>query len=283
MNSAAEIIQALQAAGVKPHRLRGQNFLLDQRILAEIAGLLGPGEAGAVLEIGAGLGALSQYLAKAAGQLALLEIEPAFAARLRALFADEPQVRVVQADALAFDYAAFAKAAGWPAYSVFGNLPYNITTPLLQRLLTQGGGWLSLTLLLQKEAALRICQGQGRENGPLTLLTEYYGRARLCFSVPAGAFYPRPAVESAVIRIERRQPPLPEAEAAGLFRLIRACFAQRRKTLANGAFAQLGLTRQAWLESLAAAGISSQTRAEALGLPDFQALYQRLTAVSERI
>jgi len=277
MNGSAAIIRALQETGVKPHRLRGQNFLLDQQVLERIADLAPREELAAALEIGAGLGALSLLLAERAAQLALLEIEPSFVARLQALFAAQPHVMVLQADALDFDYAGFSEARNWPAYAVFGNIPYHITTPLLKRLLQQGGRWTSLTLLLQKEAALRICQGQGRENGPLPLLAEYYGEAKLCFTVAAEAFYPRPAVESALIRIRRRERPIVQADSQGLFRLIEAAFAQRRKTLVNSLTASYaGPSREQWLDVLDACGIGPGLRAEQLGLQYFARIYDKL-------
>jgi len=277
MNGAEQTMRALRETGVTPHRLRGQNFLLDTQVLERIVGLARREELDAALEIGAGLGALSLLLAERARQLTLLEIEPAFAARLQALFADRPHVTVLQADALAFDYAGLAQERRWSSYAVFGNIPYHITTPLLQRLLPAGGCWSSLTLLLQKEAARRICQGQGRGNGPLPLLAEYFGQAEFCFTVGPAAFYPRPAVDSAVIRIRRHERPVVQADSEGLFRLIEAAFAQRRKTLLNALTAShAGLSREQWLDVLAACGVKASARAEQLGLGDFARIYEKL-------
>lgn len=269
-----ELIAALNSLGVRPDKLRGQNFLLDQGVLQDIVASAALPEGLPVVEIGPGLGALSCLLAERQSPLTLIEVEPAFAARLREVFAGQEHVQVIEADALDFDFAACCLERGWTEYAVMGNLPYSITTPLLKKLLAEGGPWRSLTLLLQKEAARRIAAGQGRENGPLTLLAQYYGEAQLGLIVPPGAFYPQPAVDSQLLCVNRRHQPPVEGEAEKLFRFIEAAFAHRRKQLVHelAAFSP-GRDKDCWRENLAGLGLKPTARAEELTLADFAALY----------
>lgn len=259
----------LRSLNLRPHALRGQNFLVDEGIIRRILALdsFGPGDR--VLEVGPGLGALTRPLARTVGSLTALEVEPALAALLAKEFNGQPHIQIVNIDALAFDYAAF----GREEYCVCANLPYSITTPLLKKLLLNGGSWRSLTLMLQWEAARRICQGQGRANGPLPLLAEYCAERELCFPVERECFSPAPAVRSAVIRLRRRQSPPVAGDIHAILALAEAGFAGRRKTLVNSlSSARPQLSREFWQQGLTELGLPLNVRAEELGLPDFAAL-----------
>ena len=190
-------------------------------------------------------------------------------------FAGAAHVRVVQADALRFAYDSLYA----DGYALFANMPYHITTPLLKRLLCDGGAWRSMVLMMQKEAAHRICLGQGRDNGPLSLLAAYYGVCELCFDLPPAAFYPPPAVTSTVIRITRHATPPVPGNIAAIMRIVEAGFAERRKLLANSlAASPLPGGKDDWLAALAACGLPADCRAESLSLTDFAALARWQTA-----
>ncbi len=282
MYEAEQVHRLLADLGVHPHRLRGQNFLLDEAVVERILAAASPTAADAVLEIGPGLGVLSRGLAEQAGRLFLLELEPAFAERLADRFAFEEQVEVIQADAVTFDYEAFCRERQISGYQLVANLPYNITTPFLRRLLLEGGPWERATLMLQKEAAQRVCAGPGRDNGPLPLLTQYRAEATILFDVPREAFYPAPAVCSSVIRLTRRSQPPVEAEPMRLMALIEAAFSQRRKQLVNnlcGCYHRAdgsALSREQVTAALESCGFPATVRGEALTLADFAALLARL-------
>lgn len=275
MDNIKWIQSLLREAGVDPRRQRGQNFLLDETVAERIVTSAEVGKEDTVIEIGPGLGAMSEILAERAGKLILIEIETAFAARLKDHFAFRPEVTVIEADAASFDYAGFCAEQGIDGYKVVANLPYSVTTPVIKQLLQNGGPWQSMTLMLQKEAAKRIAKGKGRENGPLTLLMEYYADAELLFDVPPKAFYPAPAVNSAILQAIRREPAV-DAEPAALYRFLERCFLQRRKLLTNSLNGSYGRNRQQWAELLTACGFSETVRAEELTLADFACLFDSI-------
>jgi 16S rRNA (adenine1518-N6/adenine1519-N6)-dimethyltransferase len=268
-----EIQAVLNTLNIRPHKLRGQNFLVSQNIVDQIVSLDPILPEMPVLEIGAGLGALSKALSERTNRLDLLEIEPCFAQRLEQLFAEEENIKVHLADVLCFNYVSLYRSK---EYLIYGNIPYNITTPLLKKLFYHGANWRRMTLMLQKEAAERLVRGQGRENGPLPLMLDYFGIGEIRFIVPKEAFYPMPAVMSAVITIDRHIGAVPNQDFLDLFAFIEAAFAQRRKTLANVlAASSLGGDRGFWQELFCFCGFSPNTRAEELSLDDFQRLYCR--------
>ncbi|MDO4733298.1 MAG: 16S rRNA (adenine(1518)-N(6)/adenine(1519)-N(6))-dimethyltransferase RsmA [Bacillota bacterium] len=276
------IKQILQGMSVHPHRLRGQNFLINDSVVEQIIAATRLSPEDYVIEIGPGLGVLSQKLAEIGAPCLLLEIEDAFAARLQDLFTFEPHVKLLCLDALDFDFSAYCAEEGISAYHLVANLPYNITSPMMKKLLLHGGPWERATLMLQKEAAQRICAGSGRENGPLTLLTQYCAEAELLFDVPPEAFYPQPSVRSAVIQLRRREEPPVDAAPDALLHLIDAAFSQRRKQLVNTltAFYQRSdgrrFSRADLLPLIEACGLKPGIRAEEMDLFAFAALLQKL-------
>jgi 16S rRNA (adenine1518-N6/adenine1519-N6)-dimethyltransferase len=265
----------LRELKVSPNKLLGQNFLISGSVAEKITAAAGINDGGGVLEIGAGLGALSEQLAAGAGFLTLIELDGRLHTHLRCLFAGRERVEVIQADALSFDYAAYAAARNWREYLLVANLPYSITSPLIQRLLLRGGSWRSLTLMTQYEAAIKLLPAPNAgTNGPLSLLAQYFGTACLLFTVPKECFFPAPQVESAVIQLMRHaQPPFVLADTERFARFLSAAFSHRRKTLTNSLNGCLGGGADFWRQALRCCGVGENKRAEQLALPDYAALY----------
>lgn len=262
---------ALGGLGVHPRRRLGQNFLADPRVAARIV------EAAAVngrvvVEIGAGMGALSESLAAAAGELFLVELDARLAAALRERFAGVAHVQVVAADALEVDYGRLLD--GRRRAVVVANLPYSVGSQILLRLITFRAAVERLVLMLQSEVAARLVARPGTKTyGALTLWTALYGRSELLFRVPAGAFVPRPKVESAVVSIALQCEPRATLLDEAHFRtIVRAAFGQRRKTLRA---ALRGLADPADFER---AGIDAGRRGETLSLDEFARLSDTIHA-----
>ena len=152
---------------------------------------------------------MTRLLVKRFSTVTALEIEQEFAVYLQSELSQSDALQIINIDALCYDFTAFNNAE---PYVLFANVPYSITTPLMKKLFLEGGAWSSMILLVQKEAGQRICEGKGRTNSPLTLLTEYFSIAKMCFDVPPSAFWPRPKVMSSVIRLDRRDKPVVDAD-----------------------------------------------------------------------
>ncbi|NLW80020.1 MAG: 16S rRNA (adenine(1518)-N(6)/adenine(1519)-N(6))-dimethyltransferase RsmA [Ruminococcaceae bacterium] len=260
----------------------GQHFLVNPAVcprLCEAAGL-GPGSD--VLEIGPGFGTLTQELAARARRVVALEVDSRLLPVLDETLADYTNVRVVQGDVMQTDLNALvAKMFGGPV-TVCANLPYYITSPVVMKLLESRLPANNLTLMVQKEAAQRMAAAPGsRQAGAISYAVHYYAQPKLVFDVSAGSFTPPPKVKSAVIRLDiRKNPPLadePEREAR-LFRLVRAAFGQRRKTLVNAASAGLGVPKAALAGAMDTLGLPPLARPEELTLEQFMALEGELAA-----
>jgi 16S rRNA (adenine1518-N6/adenine1519-N6)-dimethyltransferase len=256
---------ALGELDFRPSRRRGQNFLVDERVAARIVAAADVTRR-RVVEIGPGLGALSERLAPAAAALALVELDAELAERLRRRFADSPAVSVVTADALAVDFdAALGAERPW---RVVANLPYSVGSQILLRLIEERGRFDKLVLMLQREVAERIvAEPGGGDYGPLAIAVALRGRARTLFRVAPGSFKPRPKVESTVLEVDLTVEPRVRPRDEKTFRtLVRASFSQRRKMLRR---ALEGRVDAATFE---AAGIDSTRRAETLSLEEFARL-----------
>lgn len=264
-----QVRRSLKQLHVNPQRLMGQNFLCDAGVVKRIAAVRPLTKNDRLLEVGPGLGALTEELAMSGARITGLELDDDLAAYLKAKFVLNENVEILHGDALAFDYTSFACKQ---PFRVYANVPYSITTPLMKKLLLHGGAWQSLTLMLQKEAALRIVNGHGRSNGPLTILADYYGICRLLFDVPADCFWPQPKVNSAVIDIERRTAPPVDGDICAIMKLVEAGFAERRKLLLNSFAAASGCSKDYWRQALAECGLPDTLRAEQLTLDDFARL-----------
>lgn len=254
----------------------GQNFLINPSVCPRMAGLCHPDLDGdfAVLEIGPGIGVLTKELAQVAKRVISIELDTRLLPILQETLADCPNVTVVNGDAMKLDLAAVLKehADGLPVV-VCANLPYYITSPLLMRLLESRLPVEAITVLVQKEAAVRLCaEPATRECGAVTLAVRYFAEPEILFSVSRGSFLPAPKVDSSVIRLRlHSDPPCEIADEALFFRLVHAAFQQRRKTLSNS-LGCAGYTKEQIANALQAAGLSPTARAEELTLAQYAAL-----------
>ncbi|MDA8169072.1 MAG: 16S rRNA (adenine(1518)-N(6)/adenine(1519)-N(6))-dimethyltransferase RsmA [Nitrospiraceae bacterium] len=241
-----------------------QNFLFDPSILKRIVAASGIGPEDTVVEIGPGLGTLTGELCRRAGKVVAIEVDRRLYERMKAREAGFRNLTVELGDALRFPYGDLGE------FRVVANIPYHITTPIIFRLLEEKG-LRSMTLTIQKEVAQRIAAGPGSKTyGVLSLMVQYRGRPELKFTIPRGAFRPVPKVDSACIHIDVHvRPPVAVRDEALLFRLVKAAFSQRRKTVANGIKSVCG---EGTLEALRRAGIEAGRRPETLSLEEFARL-----------
>jgi 16S rRNA (adenine1518-N6/adenine1519-N6)-dimethyltransferase len=255
-------------------RALGQHFLRGAGVARAIVDLLAPSASDLVVEIGPGEGALTDHLARRAGRVVALEVDRDLIDRLRRRLA---AVEVVEADARTWDYGALERPAGGRVL-IAGNLPYSVGKPILQALVDARTSIDAMALMLQLEVAERVAAAPGSKTyGSLSILTQVYCDVRIAFRVPPGAFRPPPKVESAVLHL--RPLAVPRVEPVDLRRfhtVVRAAFAQRRKTLANALAAGLALPVEAARQAAGAAGVDPARRAETLDIKEFAALARRL-------
>lgn len=255
----------------------GQNFLIDSHILEKIVESAEITKDDCVLEIGPGIGTMTQYLAESAGQVIAVEIDQSLIPILADTLSDYDNVTVINEDILKVDIQKLVdeKNEGRPI-KVVANLPYYITTPIIMGLFESHVPLHSITIMVQKEVADRMQVGPGtKDYGALSLAVQYYAKPEIVAYVSPGCFIPKPNVGSAVIRLKRyAQPPVEVADEAFLFRLIRAAFNQRRKTLANGIAnaSDIPCSREQAQEALEKLGFSASVRGEALTLQQFAIL-----------
>ena len=235
----------------------GQNFLIADWVPRDIADAAGLDEGCAVLEIGPGIGPLTRELSRRAGRVAAVELDRSLLPILAETLADCPNVEVVPGDVMKLDLAALA-AEKFDGLTVkaCANLPYNITTPVITKLL-EAGCFQAATVMIQREVARRICAAPGDSDcGAFSLFCQYHARCELLFEVPPDCFLPAPKVTSAVVRCRMRQTPAvsPACGQDFFFRTVRAAFAQRRKTLANSLASVFGLGRERIVPDCAGGG-----------------------------
>lgn len=255
----------------------GQNFLIDPHVLEKIIQSARITKEDYVLEIGPGIGTMTQYLAEAAGKVRAVEIDTALIPILEETLKDYSNVSILQGDILKVDVNQMVEEEneGKPI-KVVANLPYYITTPIIMGLFEKKIPLQSITIMVQKEVAQRMQTGPGsKDYGALSLAVQYYAKPEIVANVPPNCFIPRPKVGSAVIRLERHpRPPVEVSDEALMFCLIRASFSQRRKTLVNSLknSQNLSLSREEIEEALNKCGIPLTIRGEALGLEEFAKL-----------
>ncbi len=257
----------------------GQNFLINPSVCPRMAEACGATPDSGVLEIGPGIGVLTRELALRAGKGVAVELDDRLPPVLAETLAGQNNVTIVQGDCMKLDLAAIIRDSfGDRPVSVCANLPYYITSPILMMLLESRLPVDSITVMVQREAAQRLCATPGtRQAGAVTLAMQYYAEAQTLFTVSRGSFLPAPNVDSAVIRLTvRRQPPCTVRDERQMFRLIRAGFGQRRKTLLN-ALTAAGFGKDTLAAALSTAGIDPTARAEQLTLPQFAALSDALS------
>lgn len=263
----------LRRHGLRPKKGLGQNFLVDSAGLEKVVAAADIEPSDVVLEVGPGLGGLTRQLAQRARRVVAVELDLRLFPPLQETLAPFSNVELVQGDILE---QAPGELVGEHGYLVVANIPYYITSALLRHLLEAEIRPRRLVLTVQREVAERICAGPG-EMSLLALSVQIHGQPRVMARLPAGMFYPRPKVDSSVVRVDLHPTAsLPADELAAFFRLARAGFGQRRKTLRNSLSAGLGLPRARVEELLQGAEIDPQRRAETLGLEEWQALAHRL-------
>ncbi len=262
----------------------GQNFLIDTHVLEKIISAAGITKDDCVLEIGPGIGTMTQYLAENAGHVVAVEIDRNLIPILKETLADYNNVTVINEDILRVDIKALAEEYnGGKPIKVVANLPYYITTPIIMGLFESGVPIDNITVMVQKEVADRMKEGPGsKDYGALSLAVQYYAEPEIVANVPPNCFIPRPNVGSAVIRLTRhKEMPVEVKDPALMFKIIRASFNQRRKTLQNGLgnASELPYTKEQIAAAIAEMGLTPTIRGEALSLAQFAQLSDILGAM----
>ena len=270
-------IEILQKYNFNFQKKFGQNFLIDEHVLDKIIRAAEITKDDYVLEIGPGIGTMTQYLACAAREVTAVEIDRALIPILEDTLKEYDNVSIINEDILKVDIKELAdKYNGGRPIKVVANLPYYITTPIIMGLFESHVPLESITVMVQKEVADRMQVGPGtKDYGALSLAVQYYAEPYIVANVPPNCFMPRPAVGSAVIRLTRHQkPPVEVMDEKLMFRLIRASFNQRRKTLANGLknSGELNLSKEVITAAIEKLGKGSSVRGEALDLEEFARL-----------
>ncbi len=276
-----EIIQKYNFAFQKKF---GQNFLIDTHVLDKIIAAANVTKEDTVLEIGPGIGTMTQRLAEAAGRVFAVEIDTNLIPILNETLGDCENVTVINEDILKVDIKKLTEEGGQGRpVKVVANLPYYITTPIIMGLFESGAPIANITVMVQKEVAERMQVGPGsKDYGALSLAVQYYAEPYIVANVPPNCFIPRPNVGSAVIRLTRyEKPPVQVADKRLMFALIRASFNQRRKTLLNGLSnsQELSFSKEAIAAAIADLGLAPAVRGETLSLEQFARLSDRLGEV----
>ena len=268
------IKELLSKHGFTFSKALGQNFLVNPSVCPRMAEYSGAGRGVGVIEIGPGIGVLTNELCQLADKVVAVELDKRLLPVLAETLEEYDNIRIVNADVLELDLKALiAEEFAGMEVVVCANLPYYITSPVIMKLLEDRLPITAVTVMVQKEAAQRICAEVGsRMSGAVTVSVNYYAKPQLLFGVSAGSFMPAPKVDSAVIRLDiLKQPPV-QADEKLFFAVVKAAFSQRRKVIANSLSAGLGRSKEEITSVLGAAGVSPTARAEKLSLEDFAAI-----------
>lgn len=267
----------------------GQNFLIDLNVLGNIVGAAGLTPESGVLEIGPGIGSLTEQSAKLAKKVVALEIDQRLLPILDDSMAPYPHVSVIHGDALELDLSEIVEreftSQGITDLAVVANLPYYVTTPIIMRILEAKAPFRTLVMMIQKEVAERIGAKPGtKAYGSLSIAIQYFAEAEVCFTVPKQVFIPAPNVDSAVIRLNiRKEPAVRVEDEAFFFEVTRASFAQRRKTILNNLTSHFGKASKPDVEAaLEKAGVDPKRRGETLSLEEFAQLADALLSLKKR-
>ncbi len=277
LGNSARTKEILNKYNMSAKKKFGQNFLIDSGVLENIVEAAGVTKEDCVLEIGPGIGTLTQYLAEAAGRVVAVEIDKTLMPVLSDTLSEYDNVTIINDDVLKVDIQAVAKEhnAGKPM-KVVANLPYYITTPIIMKLFESGAPIESITVMVQKEVADRMTEGPGsKDYGSLSLAVGYYAKPESVCDVPPSSFIPQPNVGSAVVKLTKYDKPRVDvADEKFMFEIIRTSFNQRRKTLSNSLSNSpaLGVSRQQVTDALTEMGINDKARGETLSLEQFAAL-----------
>lgn len=273
----------LRSHGISARKRFGQNFLIDRGVLEDTIAAAGIGPEDVVLEIGPGIGTLTQYLAAAAGRVIAVEIDHALEEVLADTLSGWKNIEIVWGDILKLDLGELIGDSG--PVKVVANLPYYITTPILMKLLESDAPVSGITIMVQKEVADRMTAGPGtKDYGALSLAVQYYADPKCVRIVHPSSFMPQPGVDSAVMHLARYEtPPVRVRDEKLLFNLIRASFNQRRKKLVNGisSYPAAGITKEQAEEAVEKCGFRPDVRGEALTLAEFAMLADALSAAGE--
>ncbi|MGD0696186.1 MAG: 16S rRNA (adenine(1518)-N(6)/adenine(1519)-N(6))-dimethyltransferase RsmA [Terriglobia bacterium] len=268
-----------------PQRRRprlGQHFLTGSHYCKRIVSSLGLGAGDLVIEIGAGRGALTGLLRERAGRVVAIEVDRSLAAKLEEQFRADAQVEIIRADILAVDFADICRRHGADQCYVVGNLPYYITSPIIDRLRNFRRAIRGMALLVQREVADRLVAAPGRRDyGYLSVSVQLFSQPRVLFTIPPGAFSPPPKVQSALVEFKMtpRFPEMSVAQEERFLEFVKLCFAHKRKSLTNNLSAII--SRQGVGEELERLGLSSTVRAEQLTLEQFGKLFECATGKME--
>jgi len=277
MSSPRAVRDALAQLGIRPRKRWGQHFLIDANTVERIVSVAEPADT--VLEIGPGLGVLTEYLAEITDQVVAVEVDPTLAAWLSERFRGESHVQIVQADALETTWSELLPSNA--EVQALGNLPYNITAPLLERLIQHRDRVRSAVWTVQREVATKLLADPGsRETSSLGIRVQAYCHVERAFNVSKNAFYPPPEVESAVLAIESRAKPAFSAPDWAFQQAVRAAFGVRRKTLRRALAIGLAISTDESGRLLRSAGIDEHRRGETLTMGEFDRLAQALASTS---
>lgn len=277
LGNAARTKEVLSKYNMSAKKKFGQNFLIDSGVLDGIVEASGVTKEDCVLEIGPGIGSLTQYLAEAAKRVVSVEIDKTLIPVLNDTLSEYDNVTIINEDILKVDIESIVKEYNeGRAIKVVANLPYYITTPIIMKLFESGAPIDSITVMVQKEVADRMVMGPGNKDyGSLSLAVGYYAKATAVMNVPPGSFIPQPNVGSAVVHLKRYEKPAVEVgNEKYMFEIIRTAFNQRRKTLSNSLSnnPSLKVTRQQVQDALTEININEKARGEILSLTQFARL-----------
>ena len=279
LSDPGHIKEVLARHGFHFSKALGQNFLINPGVCPRMAAECGAQACKGVIEVGPGIGVLTWELSQVAEKVCAIELDSRLFPVLEETLAGRDNVKIIPGDVMKLDlHQLIQQEFGGGPVCVCANLPYYITSPVILRLLEEGLPLTSITVMVQKEAAQRLCAAPGeRECGAVSVAVHYRSQPKLLFQVGRGSFLPPPKVDSAVLRLDLRQePPVSVADEDWFFRVSRAAFAQRRKTAANSLSATLGLPKPQVEQALAAAGAPENVRAERLTLEQLAALANAL-------
>lgn len=284
LSDIAVVKDLLSRHGFKFSKALGQNFLINPTVCPRMAEVCGADENTGVIEVGPGFGVLTAELAKKAKKVVSIELDERLLPVLDETLAEFNNVKIINADVLKVDLKKIIEEEfGGMKVAVCANLPYYITSPVIMHLLESRLPIENLTVMVQKEAAQRLCAHVGsREAGAVTVAVDYYSDAKKAFDVSAGSFMPAPKVDSSVIKLDiRKQPPVTLKDEKLFFRMVKAVFAQRRKTAANSISAGMSLPKEKVYAAIANAGYPETVRAESFTMEELAVLANSIYDVTK--
>ncbi|MBP3705523.1 MAG: 16S rRNA (adenine(1518)-N(6)/adenine(1519)-N(6))-dimethyltransferase RsmA [Clostridia bacterium] len=283
LSDISTIREVMEKNGFSFSKALGQNFLINPSVCPRMAEMSGAADCAGAVEVGPGIGVLTYELSQVSKKVVSIELDKRLLPVLDETLADCDNVKIINADVMKIDLKkVIEEEFGGGEVAVCANLPYYITSPVIMRLLEERLPITSVTVMVQKEAADRLCAKPGtRACGAVSAAVQYYAEPEILFDVSRGSFMPAPNVDSAVIRLKiRKTPAVAVSDEKLFFRVVKAAFAQRRKTAVNSISNTLGMKKQAVADAFTEAGIEANARAEALTLEQFAALTNCLAALA---